>query len=60
MQFEDKTFGHVPKFLSKLTYSRFTSSNPKLLGPMQGKTAAVVKTLRQEREGNKKDNKTKK
>ena len=96
MQFEDKTVGHVPKFLSKLTYFflknggtlcanvtgerrfsykldqrgmefpadfRFTSSHPKLLEQMQVKTAAAVKTyeaLQQEREGKKKDNKTKK
>ena len=97
MQNEDKTFGHVPKFLSKLTYfflknggtlfcakvtgerrysydlykgdmelpadSRCTSSNPKLLEQMQEKTAAAVKTYeapRQEWEGKKKDNKTKK
>ena len=42
---------------------RFTSSNPKLLEQMQEKTAALVKTyeaLRQERQGKKKYNKTKK
>ena len=42
---------------------RFTSSNPKLLEQMQEKTAAAIKTyeaLRQEREGKKKGNKTKK